>query len=104
MFITFLFYNETATTEIYTYLHTLSLLDALPIYVDRDHLVPVDAAAGGGVRRPAFHQVTERHAGDTFDDFVVLYAEHAGGIGQAAAIQGAPARLDRKSTRLNSSH
>src|SRR3546814_20574386 len=26
------FFNETATTEIYTYLHTLSLHDALPIY------------------------------------------------------------------------
>src|SRR3546814_9027224 len=28
----FLFFNDTATTEIYTYLHTLSLHDALPIY------------------------------------------------------------------------
>src|SRR3546814_8169312 len=27
------FFNETATTEIYTYLHTLSLHDALPIFV-----------------------------------------------------------------------
>src|SRR3546814_12880632 len=26
------FVNDTATTEIYTYLHTLSLHDALPIY------------------------------------------------------------------------
>src|SRR3546814_18171187 len=29
------FFNDTATTEIYTYLHTLSLHDALPIY-ERD--------------------------------------------------------------------
>src|SRR3546814_1000882 len=28
----FFFFNDTATTEIYTYLHTLSLHDALPIY------------------------------------------------------------------------
>src|SRR3546814_17482419 len=28
----FVFFNDTATTEIYTYLHTLSLHDALPIY------------------------------------------------------------------------
>src|SRR3546814_17572949 len=28
----FFFFNHTAPTEIYTYLHTLSLLDALPIY------------------------------------------------------------------------
>src|SRR3546814_9816419 len=30
----FFFFNGTATTEIYTYLHTLSLHDALPIYTD----------------------------------------------------------------------
>src|SRR3546814_1138021 len=29
------FFNDTATTEIYTYLHTLSLHDALPIYARR---------------------------------------------------------------------
>src|SRR3546814_669523 len=29
----FFFFNDTATTAIYTYLHTLSLLDALPIYL-----------------------------------------------------------------------
>src|SRR3546814_19424945 len=27
----FLFFNDTATTEIYTYIHTLSLHDALPL-------------------------------------------------------------------------
>src|SRR3546814_14991749 len=31
MFVYFFFFNDTATTEIYTYLHTLSLHDALPI-------------------------------------------------------------------------
>src|SRR3546814_14434508 len=30
--ICFFFFNDTATTEIYTYRHTLSLHDALPIY------------------------------------------------------------------------
>src|SRR3546814_13830095 len=30
------FFNDTATTEIYTYLHTLSLHDALPIYQGRE--------------------------------------------------------------------
>src|SRR3546814_5759761 len=33
------FFNDTATTEIYTYLHTLSLHDALPIY--RQHLLGI---------------------------------------------------------------
>src|SRR3546814_18958767 len=32
MCVMFFFVNDTATTEIYTYLHTLSLHDALPIY------------------------------------------------------------------------
>src|SRR3546814_10905291 len=36
----FFFFNDTATTEIYTYLHTLSLHDALPI-----------SAAGGRLDR-----------------------------------------------------
>src|SRR3546814_4679119 len=31
MYLVVFFFNETATTEIYTYLHTLSLHDALPI-------------------------------------------------------------------------
>src|SRR3546814_1561222 len=31
MFLYFFFFNDTATTEIYTYLHTRSLHDALPI-------------------------------------------------------------------------
>src|SRR3546814_11693940 len=30
--VVFLFFNETATTQIDTYCHTLSLLDALPIF------------------------------------------------------------------------
>src|SRR5216110_3731342 len=31
------FFNDTATTEIYTSSHTLSLHDALPIYPERGH-------------------------------------------------------------------
>src|SRR3546814_12660384 len=31
LYLIFFFFNDTATTEIYTYLHTLSLHDALPI-------------------------------------------------------------------------
>src|SRR3546814_8143518 len=36
----FCFFNDTATTEIYTYLHTLSLHDALPILGKKDVAVP----------------------------------------------------------------
>src|SRR3546814_6953839 len=32
----FFFFNDTATTEIYSYVHTLTLLDALPISRRRD--------------------------------------------------------------------
>src|SRR2546427_3707510 len=61
------FFNDTATTEIYT----LSLHDALPIYPDEGHH-----------RQPG--PVPELHADDLGD--------------------GAAAEIDRKSTRLNSSH
>src|SRR3546814_15977147 len=37
------FLNDTATTEIYTYGHTLSLHDALPICGQRGKAVPADA-------------------------------------------------------------
>src|SRR2546422_7810250 len=60
----FFFFNDTATTEIYT----LSLHDALPIF----------SAGGGGA---------------------AAFAASGGAAGIFAA-----SRLDRKSTRLNSSH
>src|SRR6056297_1048521 len=63
----FFFFNDPATTEIYTYWHTLSLHDALPIYPDWQTV--------SSVRQ--FHAV---------DDALVQF------------------RVDRKSTRLNSSH
>src|SRR3712207_7335544 len=75
MCIQFFFFNDTATTEIYT----LSLHDALPISADRrgaDHVLPGD--------RAALHPL---HRGPRSAD--------------PCPCRGA---LDRKSTRLNSSH
>src|SRR3546814_7901165 len=46
--LSFFFFNDTATTEIYTYLHTLSLHDALPIY---RRLQARDPAARSGDRK-----------------------------------------------------
>src|SRR2546430_10111979 len=69
------FFNYTATTEIYT----LSLHDALPICQG-------SARGGGGVRLDAFFQTV----GPLLE-------------GRATLAQTAP-RLDRKSTRLNSSY
>src|SRR5256885_13946295 len=72
----FFFFNDTATTEIYT----LSLHDALPIFAVRVvHTVDLPAVA------PAL----ERRAVGT------------DGAGVAPSADGA---VDRKSTRLNSSH
>src|SRR3712207_7662399 len=78
----FFFFNDTATTEIYT----LSLHDALPIcrrLEDEDR-----RRRGRRARRARSAGVGERHRrpGDSRDDEVFVLA------------------ADRKSTRLNSSH
>src|SRR3546814_10365204 len=102
--------NDTAPTEIYTYLHTLSLHDALPIsshhpgdvvarqlrlLVQDGEAVDGDAGpVGGGAReggRAAF--VGAAVARDVHRHALALVAVAAG-----------PRRRDRKSTRLNSSH
>src|SRR2546430_13030780 len=77
----FFFFNDTATTEIYT----LSLHDALPIYGARRVLVQIDVR-NGLKKSELMPQV--RHA---------VVFEHQPG---AQLVLG----LDRKSTRLNSSH
>src|SRR2546430_13355920 len=71
----FFFFNDTATTEIYT----LSLHDALPIYGE-DHL---------GLHHRVVAEVEERR-------LVIAQPDRVSGV-------LAPVR-DRKSTRLNSSH
>src|SRR3546814_15380304 len=76
--------NDTATTEIYTYRHTLSLHDALPISLQ-------PATAGLRLRRlgpRARERAGPAHRGDSR-----FRRPRAGRSGR-----------DRKSTRLNSSH
>src|SRR3712207_7988055 len=75
---THVFFNDTATTEIYT----LSLHDALPIF----------AAGLGG--QPAHRLVVEADVEDGL--------HHPGHRGGGAGAHGD--QQDRKSTRLNSSH
>src|SRR5256885_17089499 len=80
VYLFFFFFNDTATTEIYT----LSLHDALPIYFRRGDLaliIDVRLDENRAVRARLHHR-RRRHA------------ELAGRI----------LLLDRKSTRLNSSH
>src|SRR3546814_9583382 len=49
----FFFFTDTATTEIYTYCHTLSLLDALPISTVDRHACAPGGRASVRVRRSA---------------------------------------------------
>src|SRR3712207_7168534 len=85
----FFFFNDTATTEIYT----LSLHDALPIYAAIDGKSSVEEigrSTGLGefeTTKQLFALVQARH--------VAIHPPRA---------SGGPAALDRKSTRLNSSH
>src|SRR2546422_7584657 len=82
----FFFFNDTATTEIYT----LSLHDALPISAVhaelRTGVVIAAAVSAGGHRR-------------TCSTGPISY-----GLPIHSAIDGSKAAIDRKSTRLNSSH
>src|SRR2546422_6232765 len=82
----FFFFNDTATTEIYT----LSLHDALPISGQGVHRPP-----DRGRRRRERGRRRPREAPET-DRWTLASCRHEEG-------GGAP-RLDRKSTRLNSSH
>src|SRR3712207_8703894 len=85
----FFFFNDTATTEIYT----LSLHDALPIFADREDL-PEGRRAGdrGVLARAGRHRCP-------------LLGPTAGGIpAERPSTEGDLLITDRKSTRLNSSH
>src|SRR3712207_9499253 len=83
-YMTLFLFNDTATTEIYT----LSLHDALPICHRHDHL-----ADRLGLGRVA--ELDPVDLGDAVDQVRDLGTERLGDRLQ---------RLDRKSTRLNSSH
>src|SRR2546430_9555364 len=77
MFYFFFFFNDTATTEIYT----LSLHDALPICI----------AARRGGRHPDWFRSR-------------AHAPHHPAARRCRRARRDPVRADRKSTRLNSSH
>src|SRR2546428_7578639 len=82
IYIFFFFFNDTATTEIYT----LSLHDALPICDHRQRRGnPQPPAARGGLR----------HRRELLDELPGV---------PAAPRRGVQGGADRKSTRLNSSH
>src|SRR2546429_4982661 len=87
MYLFFFFFNDTATTEIYT----LSLHDALPIWAWR-----LGRALMGAILQPA---ALARHRA------TAAQPNRTGTAGAALARSAAQGPLpDRKSTRLNSSH
>src|SRR5213075_3573525 len=68
----FLFFNVTATTEIYTTRHTLSLHDGLPIC----RRLPGDARGGGDRAsvHPDLLQRSEEHTSELQSRLVISYA------------------------------
>src|SRR3712207_8743134 len=82
----FFFFNDTATTEIYT----LSLHDALPIYYD--DIVGGSDGAMGGVRIFKNTNGTFPNTSGTYQDIYGTQYSFGWSV------------TDRKSTRLNSSH
>src|SRR5690242_20963343 len=82
-----LFFNDTATTEIYT----LSLHDALPIY---EHDGRQSQRARAQTRRGGLHLLLKILRRPLAEDRVQADRRRPPGV----------AKLDRKSTRLNSSH
>src|SRR3712207_9359171 len=85
----YFFFNDTATTEIYT----LSLHDALPIY-----FFARDGRLLSALRLPA--RLAARVGGHRHHRSARRRAHR----GRGAERDGRRVRLDRKSTRLNSSH
>src|SRR3546814_21165824 len=96
LLLSFLFFNYTATTEIYTYCHTLSLHDALPIF---------EKVSGSlAMRVMSSRRVT------TYQPYLgmkktgwIRRASRSQRCGVATCSASSGSR-DRKSTRLNSSH
>src|SRR3712207_8786814 len=87
------FFNDTATTEIYT----LSLHDALPIFLDQmarcSGCKVLESVSLSSAEGPAAGQAKVRDALARHPDVTAIRSSHS-----------SETQLDRKSTRLNSSH
>src|SRR5260370_868828 len=88
LFFLFFFFNDTATTEIYT----LSLHDALPIYlITRDHVMVIHVHLGAIDNRERITRLLPARQ---------VRREQLRRLRRRST----RLRIDRKSTRLNSSH
>src|SRR3546814_17828170 len=100
------FFNEPATTEIYTYWHTLSLHDALPIFhcekcrclLDGDLCFFCDSPDRGKESLCRLASAKDVFALEETREYTGLY--HILG----SLLSPMEGKGDRKSTRLNSSH
>src|SRR6187431_3828856 len=69
----FFFFNDTATTEIYTTVHTLSLHDALPISSSRRSSRARHACRASAIARSAWMR-SEEHTSELQSRTVISYA------------------------------
>src|SRR5256885_12920267 len=86
----FFFFNDTATTEIYT----LSLHDALPIFGSK-----WSAQNASGIQSLAWRGMWEMKKEEATKQLLLQYNSE-----DCLALQRVTEFIDRKSTRLNSSH
>src|SRR3546814_12896197 len=93
-----IFFNDTATTEIYTYLHTLSLHAALPIFLRLDRHARFITRAGDETKTRAdrAHRGARRAGRPPAVHVILDFAR--------TNPESTRRWRDRKSTRLNSSH
>src|SRR3546814_14700165 len=96
------FFKDTATTETYTYVHTLSLHDALPICNAEADQLPSEDRDGENEPLLIIQQaIALRRRGR--ETRLVIEGQKPQAIAPDPALIKALAQ-DRKSTRLNSSH
>src|SRR3546814_20625507 len=101
----FCFFNDTPTTEVYTYLHPLALHDALPIFdLGEEPLVDLSDVGHAGRLSPDENPVAllEGEVASLKDQLLRAMAETENV--RRRAQRDREDSLDRKSTRLNSSH
>src|SRR3546814_8042587 len=97
--------NDTASTEIYTYLHTLSLHDALPIYRENGTADAARAFAGKEFLRQRGHDVPLIGIGVLClvdQDVIERSDEHTSELQSLMRISYAVFCLIKKSTESNS--
>src|SRR6056300_722272 len=73
----FFFFNDTATTDIYTNLHTLSLHDALPIWLPDSYPTapgPVTAIFAGLLTKVGVYARSEEHTSELQSHSEISYA------------------------------